>query len=109
MQFSFPPGTEMFQFSGYRSSIFRPRFRQMNGGGFPHSEISGSKPVCSSPKLIAACHVLHRLLVPSHPPLALCYLTTEISSALHLTQPARVDQIHAFGGVTHYYAVVKEQ
>ena len=37
----------------------------------PHSEISGSKAICASPKLIAACHVLHRLLVPRHPPCAL--------------------------------------
>jgi hypothetical protein len=29
--------------------------------GLPHSEISGSKVVCTSPKLIAAYHVLHRL------------------------------------------------
>ena len=27
--------------------------------------------VCNSPKLIAAYHVLHRLLVPRHPPYAL--------------------------------------
>ena len=32
--------------------------------GFPHSEISGSKDICSSPKLIAAYHVFHRLSVP---------------------------------------------
>ena len=38
---------------------------------FPHSEISGSKDICSSPLLIAAYHVLHRLLVPRHPPYAL--------------------------------------
>ena len=37
-------------------------------GGFPHSEISGSKPVRGSPKLIAAYHVLHRLSAPRHPP-----------------------------------------
>ena len=37
-------------------------------GGFPHSEIFGSKPVRSSPKLIAAYHVLHRLSAPRHPP-----------------------------------------
>ena len=43
--------------------------------GFPHSEISGSKDICSSPKLIAACHVFHRLLVPRHPPCALLCLT----------------------------------
>ena len=39
--------------------------------GFPHSEISGSKDICSSPKLIAAYHVFHRLSVPRHPPCAL--------------------------------------
>jgi hypothetical protein len=41
------------------------------GSGFPHSEIFGSKLVRSSPKLIAAYHVLHRLSVPRHPPNAL--------------------------------------
>ena len=39
--------------------------------GFPHSEISGSRDICSSPKLFAAYHVFHRLLVPRHPPCAL--------------------------------------
>ena len=38
---------------------------------FPHSEISGSKDICSSPKLIAAYHVFLRPLVPRHPPCAL--------------------------------------
>ena len=33
-------------------------------GGLPHSEISGSQLVYSSPKLIAVSHVLHRLLTP---------------------------------------------
>ena len=39
--------------------------------GFPHSDIFGSKLARSSPKLFAACHVLHRLLAPRHPPDAL--------------------------------------
>ena len=39
--------------------------------GFPHSEIRGSMAMCASPRLIAACHVFHRLLVPRHPPCAL--------------------------------------
>ena len=43
--------------------------------GFPHSEISGSKDICSSPKLIAAYHVFHRLPVPRHSPCALVRLT----------------------------------
>ena len=37
----------------------------------PHSDIPGSKPARGSPRLFAACHVLHRLLVPRHPPNAL--------------------------------------
>ena len=44
--------------------------------GFPHSEISGSTLICSSPKLIAACRVLHRLLMPRHSPCALSSLTS---------------------------------
>ena len=43
--------------------------------GFPHSDISGSMDICSSPKLFAAYYVFHRLLVPRHPPCALCCLT----------------------------------
>ena len=43
--------------------------------GFPHSEICGSMDICSSPQLIAAYHVFHRLLVPRHPPCALYSLT----------------------------------
>jgi hypothetical protein len=40
-------------------------------GGFPHSEIPGSPIARISPGLFAACHVLHRLSVPRHPPDAL--------------------------------------
>jgi hypothetical protein len=43
-------------------------------GGLPHSEILGSKPILGSPKLIAEYHVLHRLLLPRHPPNALLAL-----------------------------------
>ena len=43
--------------------------------GFPHSDISGSMDICSSPKLFAAYHVFHRLLVPRHPTCALLRLT----------------------------------
>ena len=48
--------------------------------GFPHSDISGSKDICSSPKLFAAYHVFHRLLVPRHPPYALSSMTNLLSS-----------------------------
>ena len=43
--------------------------------GFLHSEICGSMDICSSPQLIAAYHVLHRLLMPRHSPYALLSLT----------------------------------
>ena len=39
--------------------------------GLPHSDISGSVPVCRSPELFAAYHVLLRLQKPRHPPFAL--------------------------------------
>ena len=59
--------------SGYLD-ISVPRVRSLSGDltvGFPHSEIHGSKLTRSSPWLIAACHVLHRLSTPRHPPNAL--------------------------------------
>ena len=43
----------------------------MTPAGFPHSEILGLTVVCTYPRLIAACHVLHRLLAPRHSPCAL--------------------------------------
>ena len=52
------------------------------GGGFPHSEIAGSKGALASPALIAECHVLHRLLPPRHPPDAL--LTLDLIFETHV-------------------------
>ncbi len=60
--------TYEFSFSYWRSLPNR----------LPHSEITGSKLVCSSPMLIAAYHVLHRLLAPNHPPEALSSLTKSL-------------------------------
>ena len=45
--------------------------REVYSRRFPHSDICGSMDICSSPQLFAAYHVLHRLLVPRHPPCAL--------------------------------------
>ena len=47
---------------------------------FPHSDICGSRDICSLPQLFAACHVLLRLLVPRYPPYALCSLTSDLIS-----------------------------
>jgi hypothetical protein len=79
---SFPPGTEMFQFPGFASThyVFMCRYPLL--GGLPHSDIHGSKPARGSPWLFAACHVLHRLLMPRHPPNALILLEITISRSL---------------------------
>ena len=57
--------------------------------GFPHSEIPGSKLICSSPGLIAAYRVLHRLLEPRHSPYTLSSLTIRNSDLfrIHLRGP----------------------
>ena len=67
----------MFQFRRFPSYTYLIQCR-MTGycpAGFPHSEIHGSMDICSSPWLIAACRVLHRLSVPRHSPCALSSLT----------------------------------
>ena len=71
----------VFSSSGYLDvSVHRVPFHtlwigvwmtEVCSAGFPHSDISGSMDICSSPKLFAAYHVLHRLSVPRHPPCAL--------------------------------------
>ena len=72
----FPAGTEMVHFPelAHTSLCIQPAVAGVHPAGFPHSEIPGSKPACGSPRLIAACHVLHRLLAPRHPPYALSSL-----------------------------------
>ena len=67
----------MFQFRAFPSYAYliQRTIRRYCLRGFPHSEISGSTDICSSPKLIAACHVLRRLLIPRHSPCALYSLT----------------------------------
>ena len=52
--------------------------------GFPHSDICGSKVICTSPQLFAAYHVFLRLLVPRHPPCALSCLISSSSAPLFL-------------------------
>ena len=86
-----PESHVVFSSSGYLDvSVHRVPFHtlwigvwilEVCSSGFPHSEISGSLDICSSPKLFAAYHVFHRLLVPRHPPCALISLTKRFSFA----------------------------
>jgi hypothetical protein len=85
---SVPPGTEMFQFPGFASYTYVFSARSSLLRGLPHSETSGSTPARGFPKIIAACHVLHRLLAPRHPPDALLLLkTSELSPCKPRTGP----------------------
>ena len=76
---SFPRGTGMFRFprlspSALSGDLTAPPSHvgaYLAIGRFPDSGTRGSKDVCSSPRIFAACHALHRLLVPRHPPYTL--------------------------------------
>ena len=61
---SIPPVTEMFQFTGFAplTYVFSQRYRR--SGGFPHSEIFGSKHICRLPE------AYRRLPRPSSPSVA---------------------------------------
>ena len=70
--FSLPGGTKMFQFPPFASCNSLQDVKLMLDG-LSHSDIRGSKVICTSPQLFAAYHVLHRLQEPRHPPYALSY------------------------------------
>lgn len=55
--------------------VFSDRYCPITDSGFPHSDIFGSTPTYGSPKHFGVCPVLHRLLVPRHPPCALHFFT----------------------------------
>ena len=69
--FSLPARTKMFQFPAF--ALCYCIVTVLQTAGLSHSEIPGSKVICTSPELIAAYHVLHRLREPRHPPCALVY------------------------------------
>ena len=74
----------MFHFTPFCSLPTMNSSGSSLSGGLPHSEIHGSKPVCGSPWLIAANHVLHRLLAPRYSPPALSSLV-KLSLSLSLS------------------------
>ena len=58
---SFPPVTEMFQFTGFALHAYLFSMQYSRSCGFPHSEIAGSKLVCQ------LADAYRRLLRPSSP------------------------------------------
>ena len=61
---SFPPVTEMFQFTGFAPVTYVFSYGYRRSGGFPHSEIFGSMPICRLPE------AYRRLPRPSSPSVA---------------------------------------
>ena len=73
---SLPAGTEMFHFPALAPTTL---FYSGSGdglfpSGFPIQKSPDHRILGSFPRLIAADHVFHRLLVPRHPPVALLIL-----------------------------------
>jgi hypothetical protein len=74
---SLPRATKMFQFARCTSTAPMDSVqgtRALPRVGFPIRKSPDRRSFSSSPRLIAAIHVLHRLLVPRHPPCALVLL-----------------------------------
>ncbi len=81
---SFPPGTEMFQFPGLarHGLCVHPCVTPSGCPVTPGCPIRRSPDqglFDGSPEHIAACHVLHRLSTPRHPPCTLSSLTIFMS------------------------------
>ena len=57
---------------------FSSEYCDMTRSGLPHSDITGSKAASALPVHFVGSHVLHRLLVPRHPPYALRNLTKNL-------------------------------
>ena len=72
-------------------------------GGLPHSEIPGSTIARISPGLFAACHVLHRLSVPRHPPNALKRLIRSLRRTQRAEPPMQRPQSLDFNTQHSFY------
>ena len=97
----------MFQFRRFPTYAYliQRRLTEYCSAGFPHSEILGSTPMCGSPRLIAACHVLLRLLMPRHSPCALSSLTfrTTFWFYVFVLELCRLQSSFGYCCVTHLF------
>ena len=87
---SLPAGTKMFQFPA-----FPPRSLAVTGlqpAGLPHSDMRGSIPVCGSPRLFAAYHVLLRRRKPRHPPFALLLFLVNLMKLQSLSRNSKISE-----------------
>ena len=77
--------------------------------GSPIRTPSDQRSVGSSPRLIAASHVLHRLLMPRHPPCALNNLTNTQKQTLDKNRPEHHQGIRAGKDARVHCAVLNQQ
>ena len=101
---SFPRATEMFQFTRFASHDYVFIMRYLLRGGFPHSEISGSKLICQLPE------AYRRLSRPSSPVIAKASTTCSYSlDPITLTSLTRVQSPSRNREVSHLarYAVLQ--
>ena len=81
----------------------------MTRSGLPHSETPGLMRVCRYPRLIAAYHVLHRLLMPRHPLCALMRLIKTLISTIRVLPALTHSTVNSLKLLYPLYAIVKEQ
>ena len=83
----------MFQFPAFAPC--KNRVTALQAAGLSHSEIDGSRDICSYPSLFAAYHVLHRLCEPRHPPCALYYFLAArcLLTCHHNMKPAVTEDV----------------
>src|SRR5215510_10983531 len=83
--------------------------RSLHRPGFPIRKSTDQSSLSSSPWLIAADHVLHRLLAPRHPPSALCSLTKKFVSSSRAADVRRLLPRHYFRLDPEIYSIVKDR
>ena len=90
--FSLPVGTEMFHFPTFPPHTLYIQMRVTTHNmprGFPIRTPSDHRSFTNSPRLIAGYHVLHRLLMPRHPPCALEHSHTPQTTGVHESDNTR--------------------
>ena len=88
---SVPVGTEMCHFPTFAE--LPPMDSEAADSGYPEPgfPIRGSSDqlVCSSPRLIAAYHALHRLSAPRHPP----YTLSNLPALIRIPESCRIEWV----------------
>ena len=102
--FSLPTGTKMFQFPAF--AFLNRGMTGLQPAGLSHSEICGSKGICTYPQLFAAYHVLHRLQEPRHPPYALHYLLTAVDYDVDGSACSHEEGIHHAIFILYFFCLV---